>query len=59
MFTSDEIKKAWMILSLKGEVDHHGWDNINKVLDFLDNKFNETYQGSSSKQHEGTSIKRS
>ena len=44
MFTSDEIKKAWMLLSLKGDVDHHGWDNINKVLDFLDNRFNKIYK---------------
>ena len=44
MFTSNQIKNAWFILNKKGEVDHQGWENINKVLDFLDEKFDEVYE---------------
>lgn len=44
MFTSNQIKNAWFILNKKGEVDHQGWENINKVLDFLDEKFEEVYE---------------
>ena len=43
MFTRKEFLKAWKILFDKKQIDVHGFNNMNKVLKFLDKEFNKAY----------------
>ena len=43
MFTTEEFFKAWKLLQSKGKVDCRGYNNMQKVLKFLDNKFDKEY----------------
>ena len=43
MFTTEEFFKAWKLLQSKGKVDCRGYNNMQKVLKFLDNKFDKKY----------------
>ena len=43
MFTREEFLKAWKILFDKKQIDVHGFNNMNKVLKFLDKEFNKAY----------------
>ena len=55
MFTRKEFLKAWKILFDKKQIDVHGFNNMNKVLKFLDKEFDKAYDPESiilSKQDE-------
>ena len=55
MFTREEFLKAWKILFDKKQIDVRGFNNMNKVLKFLDKEFDKAYDPESiilSKQDE-------
>jgi len=43
MFTRKEFLKAWKILFDKKQIDVRGFNNMNKVLKFLDKEFDKAY----------------
>tara|TARA_Y100000034_G_C6541235_1_gene233468 strand:+ start:100 stop:279 length:180 start_codon:yes stop_codon:yes gene_type:complete len=55
MFTREEFLRAWKILFDKKQIDVRGFNNMNKVLKFLDKEFDKAYDPESitlSKQDE-------
>ena len=60
MFTRKEFLKAWKILFDKKQIDVRGFNNMNKVLKFLDKEFDKAYDPESiilSKQDESNKRK--
>ena len=43
MFTREEFLKAWKILFDKKQIDVRGFNNMNKVLKFLNKEFDKAY----------------
>ena len=43
MFTREEFLRAWKILFDKKQIDVRGFNNMHKVLKFLDKEFDKAY----------------
>ena len=46
MFTREEFLRAWKILVDKKQIDVRGFNNMHKVLKFLDKEFDKAYDDS-------------